>query len=127
VEASLFHNLLATEPILRLFSHTPAQSAIDLAARAFPVFQPPPILEDRAPLSVAPKLALGPSTGNGLPLAVLGLVCVTASAGVVGWASRPFSGQRKAPLTRVGEPAPADETDGPPGSDQTPAQRAGRT
>lgn len=91
VEASLFHNLLATEPILRLFSHTPAQSAIDLAARAFPVFQPPPILEDEAPLSVAPRLSLGASSGNGLPLVILGVACVTASAGVVGWASRPFS------------------------------------
>jgi len=39
---SLYENLMDTYPELRLFQLSPATDAIDLAARAFPIFQPGP-------------------------------------------------------------------------------------
>jgi nitrous oxidase accessory protein len=49
-EASLFENLMEREPKLRLFLHSPAQQAIDLASRAFPIMQPQYRVTDDAPL-----------------------------------------------------------------------------
>jgi nitrous oxidase accessory protein len=129
VEASLFHDLLATEPVLRLFSHTPAQSAIDLAARAFPVFRPPPILQDDAPLSEAPALEAGAVHTSPWPMVVVGIMCVTASAGVVGWARRPFGrgGPGAPPLDRTTTVAAlaAEGVDGGASRSVPPSDRVG--
>lgn len=46
----LFENLMAQEPELRLFIHSPAVNAIDFAAKAFPLVRPQPKLEDTQPL-----------------------------------------------------------------------------
>lgn len=50
VSRSLFENMMDKHPHLRLFQFSPAQQAIDLAARAFPIFQPKPKFTDDAPL-----------------------------------------------------------------------------
>jgi nitrous oxidase accessory protein len=64
---SLFEDLLAQRPELRLFQRSPATAALDLAARAFPIFQPQPKLTDAHPLVVPPALPAAP----GLPTAPL--------------------------------------------------------
>jgi nitrous oxidase accessory protein len=53
---SLFENLLEQHPALRLFQLSPASEALDLAARAFPIFQPKPKLADEHPLMAPPDL-----------------------------------------------------------------------
>src|SRR5690606_32595713 len=55
-ETSLFENLMEREPKLRLFLHSPAQQAIDMAARAFPIVQPQYRVCDEAPLMQPPSL-----------------------------------------------------------------------
>jgi nitrous oxidase accessory protein len=50
VSKSLFENMMDQNPQLRLFQLSPAQQAVDLAARAFPIFQPKPKFTDDAPL-----------------------------------------------------------------------------
>lgn len=63
---SLYEDLLQKYPELRLFQLSPASSALDLAARAFPIFQPRPKLADPQPLMSPPTVAL-----TGAPLALL--------------------------------------------------------
>jgi nitrous oxidase accessory protein len=47
---SLFGDLMDREPKLRLFLYSPAQQAVEMAARAFPVVRPEPKFSDEAPL-----------------------------------------------------------------------------
>jgi nitrous oxidase accessory protein len=54
---SLYENLMDKHPELRLFQLSPAADALDLAAKAFPIFQPQPKMADPHPLTVAPGLA----------------------------------------------------------------------
>lgn len=85
VERGLFASLLEQHPELRLFALSPAQDAMDLAARAFPVFQPPPTLSDRAP-RVSPfpaPFALAPADPR--PLALLGAALLLPALGVARW------------------------------------------
>ena len=46
----LFESLADADPILRLFTWTPAASALDFAARAMPTIRPETKLTDEAPL-----------------------------------------------------------------------------
>jgi nitrous oxide reductase family maturation protein NosD len=55
---SLFRSLLARDPNLRIFLHSPAQQAIELTARAFPELSPDPILVDSSPMTRTPELDL---------------------------------------------------------------------
>lgn len=55
---SLFESLLASEPNLRLFVHSPAQQAVEFTARALPTVQPEPKLTDSAPLMNPPELPM---------------------------------------------------------------------
>lgn len=85
VEIGLFASLLERHPELRLFALSPAQDAMDLAARAFPVFQPPPTLEDRSP-RVRPfpaPFSLAPADPR--PLALLGAALLLPALGVARW------------------------------------------
>lgn len=85
VERGLFASLLERHPELRLFALSPAQDAMDLAARAFPVFQPPPTLSDEAP-RVRPfpaPFALAPA--DPWPLALLGAALLLPALGVARW------------------------------------------
>lgn len=60
---SLFEDLLEKYPELRLFQLSPATDALDLAAKAFPIFQPHPKFADDHPLMSPPRLPAVP----GLP------------------------------------------------------------
>ena len=78
VERGLFASMLETTPELRLFALSPAQDAMDLAARAFPVFQPPPTLSD-----AAPQVLPAPSPLN-LPTPARGSLVALAAALLLG-------------------------------------------
>lgn len=58
---SLFENLMDREPKLRLFLFSPAQQAVEMAAKAFPMVMPRPKFSDAAPLMVVPKAAVVPA------------------------------------------------------------------
>ena len=83
---SLFRNLLAREPNLRIFVHSPAQQAIELTARAFPDLSPRPMFSDPSPLSVPPDLELMESTDAEKPwrMAFFSIGLLIGSVGV-GW------------------------------------------
>lgn len=84
-EVSLFGDLLERHADLRLFSMSPAQSALDLAARAFPVFRPPPTLTDTAPRMApgAPPIAAPPRDSR--PLVALAAGLVALALAVIAW------------------------------------------
>ena len=65
---SLFEDLLGSHPELRLFQLGPATDALDLAARAFPVFEPHVKMADPHPLTAPPALPAVP----GMPAAAGG-------------------------------------------------------
>src|SRR5690606_26208177 len=71
---SMFSSLLATEPNLRLFIHSPAQQAIEFTGRAMPELRPSPIFSDPAPLTRQPNLdaPTGVTAQAGAPMASLG-------------------------------------------------------
>lgn len=78
---SLFRTMLAREPNLRLFVHSPAQQAIELTARAFPELDPDPMLSDPRPLVTPPRLELarldaGPG-GRRMALVSAGLILLS--------------------------------------------------
>lgn len=57
---SLYENLMAIYPELRLFQLSPASDALDFAATAFPVFQPRAKMTDDRPLMTPPALPFIP-------------------------------------------------------------------
>ena len=71
---SLFNSMLAREPNLRLFVHSPAQQAVEFTARALPEFRPEPILTDAAPLVLPPSISVDASSRGTAPwpMAALG-------------------------------------------------------
>jgi len=75
---SLFGQMLASEPNLRLFMHSPAQQAIEFTARALPELRPRPVLVDPAPLASPPdidvKVAGRAAWGGWMALAAIGLL-----------------------------------------------------
>lgn len=87
----LFESLTDSEPILRLFTFSPASQAIDFAASAFPSLRPDPKVIDEAPNMhyVMPAEAAEPSQGVSLPflgaavvLTIVGiLICLSALRG----------------------------------------------
>ena len=87
VSKSLFENMMDKKPELRLFQLSPAQQAIDLAARAFPIFQPLPKFSDTAPLlepimPVVPSPPIQPTW----PMWVTALALLTLAGTIVGFA-----------------------------------------
>ncbi len=90
---SLFRSLLAREPNLRIFLHSPAQQAVELTARAFPDLSPEPIFVDAFPLTRPPELDLfvGTQGGGRFPMVGFsaGLLVISVFGGwVVGRQSR---------------------------------------
>ncbi len=85
-EISLFGDLLERHADLRLFSLSPAQTALDLAARAFPVFRPPPVLTDTAPRMTPPAPPIAAPARDTGPLLALAIGLVAAALGVIAWA-----------------------------------------
>ena len=55
---SLFGAMLANEPNLRLFVHSPAQQAIEFTSRALPELRPESTLIDPSPLAAPPRIEL---------------------------------------------------------------------
>jgi nitrous oxidase accessory protein len=47
---SLFHDMTDQNPAIRAFTFTPAQTALELAARWFPVYRPDPLVRDTHPV-----------------------------------------------------------------------------
>ena len=98
VSRSLFENMMDKNPQLRLFQLSPAQQAIDLAARAFPIFQPKPKFTDEAPLMtpITPAITL-PAAGPTWPMRVIAVGLLAIAGGTVatgvraikGWSLRP--------------------------------------
>jgi nitrous oxidase accessory protein len=85
VSKSLFENMMDKNPHLRLFQLSPAQQAIDLAARAFPIFQSQPKFSDDNPLMqpVRPAITLPPTHSTG-PMWVLALILLAFAGAVAG-------------------------------------------
>ncbi|MEC9373576.1 MAG: nitrous oxide reductase family maturation protein NosD [Planctomycetota bacterium] len=79
---SLFGALLAKEPNLRLFIHSPAQQAVEFTARALPEVRPEPIFVDAAPLFSPPELVLESSAprGSGTAMALFTASLLFAAA-----------------------------------------------
>lgn len=61
VAESLFENMMDKNSVLRLFIHSPVTNALDIAARAFPVFKPAPKFTDQFPLTSPAKSHIAPS------------------------------------------------------------------
>ncbi|MEZ6235161.1 MAG: nitrous oxide reductase family maturation protein NosD [Phycisphaerales bacterium] len=99
----LFENLIDREPKLRYFLYSPAQQAIDLAARSFPVVAPRPKLVDTAPWMAPPMraptpmdaAASGPFAIIALALAGTGIAVATLAGNSFG-ATLAASGRSKA-------------------------------
>ena len=107
---SLFEDLMARQPTLRIYLMSPAALALDLAARAFPVVKPAPKLVDPSPL-MRPALptqtlealqANTPTQTNGW-LLMTGLL-LTALAAVVAFGRRAALPE----TVRVAPAAPAE-------------------
>lgn len=90
---SLFGAMLAREPNLRLFVYSPAQQAIEFAARALPELRPEPLLVDRAPMVRPSQLALGGAKvrTSPVPMAGFALSLVALSGGLVFFLGRDSS------------------------------------
>jgi nitrous oxidase accessory protein len=84
---SLFENLMEREPSLRLFMYSPAQQAIELAARAFPIMKPEPRVSDESPLMQPAPMRIRPSQSASNPAmwlsgtGLLGLALLSLTAG----------------------------------------------
>ncbi|MBZ0300090.1 MAG: nitrous oxide reductase family maturation protein NosD [Anaerolineae bacterium] len=91
----LFESLADSEPVLRLFTFSPASQAIDFAASAFPSLRPDPKVVDEAPLMQYQMPTLpAPNTQNAsLPL--LAVTCLLLGIGtgvcVLALRERPIS------------------------------------
>jgi len=83
VSKSLFENMMDRNPQLRLFQLSPAEQAIDLAAKAFPIFQPKPKFTDDAPLltPVLPAITIPLSNPTGPMWAIA--ISLIVIAGVI--------------------------------------------
>lgn len=64
---SLFESLLAREPNLRFFVHSPAQQAVEFTARALPELRPDSKMNDPAPLAEMPNIPFASSDEVELP------------------------------------------------------------
>jgi nitrous oxidase accessory protein len=80
----LFENLADNEPLLRLFTFSPASQAIDFAAAAFPSLRPDPKVIDEAPRMnyVMPEGIMVPSQGVSLPFLAAALMLLGTGAGI---------------------------------------------
>ena len=98
---AFFENLIDREPRLRLFLFSPAQHAVTVAARAFPIVQPRTKIEDAFPLmtQVAARIdaaSTRPKRGGGLAAILLiaaGVSCLVPLA--VRWPRTPMISPRR--------------------------------
>jgi ABC-type multidrug transport system ATPase subunit len=91
------------EPKLRLFLYSPAQQAIELAARAFPIVRPKPKFTDDRPLMIPIPPAVQPAAqAQAAPLASVGV-------GIAGLAAAVWAGLRRRGGGRRGAARPAGQ------------------
>lgn len=93
---SLYEDLMQKYPELRLFQLSPASDALDLAARAFPVFQPRAKMADEHPLMAPPDLPAVPGLPD--PPALANLAVALAMLGLAGAVL--FVGMRQSSVIR---------------------------
>lgn len=88
---SLFGAMLAREPNLRLFVHSPAQRAIEFTARALPELRPDATLVDPAPLVTPPRSRSSTTsqTRPGLAMICLAIALVGGAGAAVVTLARP--------------------------------------
>ncbi len=100
--SSLFQSLLAREPNLRFFVHSPAQQAVEFTARALPELRPEPKFIDPAPLTIRPMppAVASPGVIDARPLALLaaGLLVVP---GALAWLIARDGASRPRPVWRA--------------------------
>lgn len=111
---SLFESLIDREPKLRLFLYSPAQQAVELASRAFPIVRPQPKITDTSPLMrPAPATLSAAQAGGAWPLSALSAGLLTLAGLVTGTLRRRAAGQIDAAdlanRSRTPQPAPRDE------------------
>lgn len=109
VSKSLFENMMDQNPELRLFQLSPAQQAVDLAARAFPIFQPKPKFSDTAPLMapVIPAITF-PAAGPAGPMWSTALALLVLATAVVATGRRAIRGRGLiAALVKKSQSSPA--------------------
>lgn len=82
----LYNTLTDKHPDLQFYQDTPAAKAITLAARAFPVLKPRPILEDAYPLIVRPEMPTVVTSASGagsVPLALTSALMVASALALI--------------------------------------------
>lgn len=77
---SLFESLIAREPNLRFFVHSPAQQAVEFTSRALPELRPEPKFSDPSPLTDRPEFSFAVATPGGSDRGML-LVALLLSGG----------------------------------------------
>lgn len=104
----LLERLADAKPLTRYFLYTPAAQAVELGARAFPLFKPKPVLVDESPLIRSPRRAEPVRPGSRAVLAGLwapaGLLSASAAALALAGRRRRREGTRRSRLPQ-GEPA----------------------
>lgn len=84
----LFESLTDREPLLRVLSYSPAAQAVEMAAEAFPIFQPQPKLSDSSPSMQPGSLPAWadsrPAGRSQMILAAIMILGVGLSLGLVG-------------------------------------------
>jgi ABC-type multidrug transport system ATPase subunit len=108
VSKSLFENMMDKNPALRLFQLSAAQQAIELAAHAFPIFQPQPKFSDDAPLlePITPAVPLSPA-GPTWPMWLIAGTWLFIAANVLVLAN--ISRVKVAPLLKLNHQPDADQ------------------
>lgn len=101
---SLFENLIDREPKLRLFLYSPAQQAIELASRAFPIMQPQAKITDTAPLMQPGPFAPPAQAASAWPTSMLAAALLAV----------PLVAVRALRRNRQADPAVAASAAGPP-------------
>ena len=86
----LFESLVDSEPILRLFTFSPASQAIDFAASAFPSLRPDPKVIDEAPrMNFTMPIGMSErSQPSSLPVVAVTLLLLTVGVGTCIYALR---------------------------------------
>lgn len=100
----LFESLTDREPVLRLFTYSPASQAINFAASAFPSLRPDPKVIDEAPLMHFSMPALPSQTAQrvSMPLLAAALILLGIGTGIGIVALRGSHTMRRLPLVRWG-------------------------
>jgi nitrous oxidase accessory protein len=87
---SIFENLMDRDSRMRLFLVSPAQQAIDLASRAFPICKPQLRATDQAPLMAPMRIELPKEKQHTLPASFAGLALLATGGSLMTLARKSF-------------------------------------